>query len=332
MVPVVVVLPPRTLLLDIAGPIEVLRKANLEQDSLRFELSYVGPSATVNSSIGLNLAGICHLPDSLPTGAMVIVPGSTDVTMGAANTKISTDKDDEAAIVKWLRRTVHHDHTLVSICAGALLAGKAGLLDGRNCTTHHSCTELLRQLAPAAKVLENRLFVEDGNCLTSAGITAGVDLMLHLLAQMSSPGLALAVARYLVVYLRRSGADPQLSPWLEGRNHIHPTIHRVQDAIVADPARSWTLEDLAAIGHTSSRHLSRLFNEHVSMNVTQYINRVRVALARQLVEGSRLDMESIAARAGFGSPRQLRRAWNRYYAMPPSRVRGAKAANVRSGG
>ncbi len=184
-----------------------------------------------------------------------------------------------------------------------------------------NCTAELARIAPAARVRENRLYVEDGERLTSAGVTAGVDLMLHIVAGMAGRACALAVARYLVVYLRRGGADPQLSPWLEGRNHIHPAVHRAQDAVAADPARDWAVSALARASATSPRHLSRLFNEHAGMSVTEYVNRIRVALARELLTGSRLDMESVAERAGFASSRQLRRAWGRVHDLPPSGMR-----------
>lgn len=172
-------------------------------------------------------------------------------------------------------------------------------------------------IEPRAKVLENRLYVEDRDRLSSAGITAGIDLMLHVVAQLTDHACALAVARYLVVYLRRSGSDPQLSPWLEGRNHIHPSVHRVQDAIAADPARPWPARRLAQIAGTSPRHLSRLFHEHVGMHLADYRNRLRAALARELIGQTRLDMERVAERAGFASTRQFRRVWHKLYASPP---------------
>lgn len=180
-------------------------------------------------------------------------------------------------------------------------------------------------MAPAARVLENRLYVEDGNRYSSAGITAGIDLMLHIIASLTDPATAAAVARFLVVYLRRAGPDPQLSPWREGRNHIHAAIHRVQDAMTADPTRDWSLESLAAIAIASPRHLSRLFNEHTGMSLPHYLNKLRVALAQQLLTETRLDMENIAERVGFSSSRQLRRAWSRVSATLPSAAR--RAAN-----
>lgn len=322
-IPVFVVVPPRALLLDIAGPVEVLRKANMEQARLCFDVAYVGPAASVTSSVGLAVTGIAPLPDTLPDGAMVVVSGAADRPLGS---EVDTRKDDaslEAEIAGWLRRVVRPGIRLVTICSGALLAARAGLLEGCECTTHHAAIEDLRRAAPTARVRDNRLFVEDGERLTSAGITAGIDLMLAIVAREAGHDVALAVARYLVVYLRRGGADPQLSPWLEGRNHIHPAIHRVQDAVAGDPARAWTVTALARLAATSPRNLSRLFNEHTGLSVTDFVNRMRIALAREMVLGSRLDMEEIAARAGFSSARQFRRAWNRLHPASPTSLRAA---------
>ncbi|NTI78669.1 GlxA family transcriptional regulator [Rhizobium rhizogenes] len=323
-VPVYVVVPPRTLLLDIAGPMEVLRRANLEQPAVQFSVAYIGPSADILSSTGLGLTGINPLPNDLPDGALVIVSGAVDVPLGATVDTRSTDAALEAEIVEWLRRTVRPGIRVATICSGALLAARAGLLEGHECTTHHSLLADLIRLAPTARVRENRLYVEDGERLTSAGVTAGIDLMLAVIARDVSHSTALAVARNLVIYLRRAGADPQLSPWLEGRNHIHPAIHRAQDAVGSDPSRDWSLDTLAQVAATSPRNLSRLFNEHTGMSVIDYVNRMRIALARELVVGSRLDMESVAERAGFSSARQFRRAWGRLHDSSPARVRIGK--------
>jgi transcriptional regulator GlxA family with amidase domain len=387
-VPVFVVLPPRTLLLDVAGPLDVLRRANMVQQRITFDVRYIGPARSVVSSIGLELTGIHPLPraGTLPADAIVVIAGSVDEIMRTANDRITwasaragriagttlmgraaatrgddgrrraddrrgtagrqgaddrrgpgerggvgdsrgaddsrraDDRDDEA-IVEWLRASIRPEHLLVSICSGALLAARAGLLDGYACTTHYVNCADLAGIAPHARVLENRLYVEDRQRLTSAGVTAGIDLMLHIVSRFVDHACALAVARYLVVYMRRGGADPQLSPWLEGRNHLHPAIHRVQDAVAADPARDWTLGSLARIAGASSRHLSRLFNEHAGMSITEYRNRLRVALARELLGHTRLDMEHVAERAGFASPRQLRRAWRQFYPTPPRQAR-----------
>ena len=170
-------------------------------------------------------------------------------------------------------------------------------------------------------MLDDRFFVHDANLYTSAGVTAGIDLMLYFISRLVGHACTAAIARYLVVYLRRTGADPQVSPWLDGRNHIHPAVHRVQDAITEDPAKPWTRAQLARLAGASDRHLSRLFHQQVGMPLVDYRNRLRVAVARELLLQSELDMENIAERAGFSSTRQLRRAWQRVYSGSPSEAR-----------
>jgi transcriptional regulator GlxA family with amidase domain len=319
-IPVVVVLPPRTLLLDVAGPIEVLRRANLIQDRVRFDVRFTGATRALCSSIGLTLSGIEPLPRSLPPDAFVVVAGNVDTFIDGSGGDAGDDAND-VKIVAWLRARIRPGHRLVTICSGATLAARAGLLDGYACTTHYLDCARLAAAAPQAKVLENRLYVEDRDRLSSAGITAGIDLMLHVVAQLMDHACALAIARYLVVYLRRSGSDPQLSPWLEGRNHIHPAVHRVQDTIAGDPAQPWPARRLAQIAGTSPRHLSRLFHEHVGMHLADYRNRLRAALARELIGQTRLDMERVAERSGFASTRQFRRVWRQLYDSSPSEER-----------
>lgn len=342
-IPVFVVVPPRLLLLDIAGPLEVLRQANRLQSSVRFEVRYIGPIASLQTSIGITLAAIEPLPQELPPQSWVVLAGDVEYVMLSGGEhgpgKSAADKDAEKAIVTWLKTTVRPGHKLISICTGALIAARAGLLDGYSCTTHYLSYDELRAIAPRARILENRLYVEDGERYSSAGITAGIDLMLHLVHQSTDQSCAVAVARYLVVYLRRSGSDPQLSPWLEGRNHIHPAVHRVQDVIAADLTKSWSLRELARLAGASDRHLSRLFHEHVGMSIPDYSNRLRVAYAQELLRETRFDMERVAEQSGFSSTRQLRRAWQRIYKQPPrearrhSHAKGASAFSTpKSGG
>jgi transcriptional regulator GlxA family with amidase domain len=316
-IPVYTLVPPDALLIDIAGPLEVLRYANKQQTSVRFDCHYIALQTSQTTSIGLTVSGLEPLPDRLPPNAMLIVSGS----IGVGQEEVERDPE-LIALRRWLGRTVTDDTRLVTICSGALLAGAAGLLEGHACTTHAECIDELRALSPTARVLDNRLYVDDGNRITSAGISTGIDLMLYLVGKLISPQIALSVARSMVVYLRRSGSDPQLSPWLSGRNHVHPAIHRVQDAIMADPGRDWSLAALSGIACLSERHLSRLFREYCAMSVIDYINLMRVTLARDMLSQSRLDMETVAQRAGFSSTRHLRRVWAQHHDEPPSHYRG----------
>jgi transcriptional regulator GlxA family with amidase domain len=314
-IPVYFLLRKDILALDLVGPAEVLRYANRHREKNGepplFELRYISAEPRIDTSIGLGLAGFGALPEQVEDDAIFMLIGCT-----------GSDDDFESptakAAVDWLKQCAKPEHRLLCICTGALLAGHAGLLDGRQCTTHHNHCDALRRIAPRAQVLENRIFVQDGNAYTSAGVTAGIDLSLHLVAQVAGHPFAAAIARMMVIYMRRAGTDPQFSPWLAFRNHLHPAVHRVQDAIVVDPAKDWTNAQLAQIACTSERHLTRLFREHTGTGIVDYLHRIRVALARDLLTQSQLDMERVAERAGFQSSRQLRRVWKKFESLPPS--------------
>lgn len=317
-VPVLFVLLPNVLMLDLAGPAEVLRLAAQADDpaAIDFDLQYVSPVPSLQTSIGLPLAGLAPLPPSLALGTLVVLVGSTSKVSKAQQQAFESASD---TLTHWLQSVfAPSGERLVCVCAGALSAARTGLLDGRQCTTHHALCAALQALAPKARVLENRLYVTDGPVSCSAGVTAGIDLMLHLLAELAGPRLACSVARDMVVYMRRSGADPQLSAWITGRNHLHPAVHRVQDAIAAAPCEAWTVTRMAELACTSSRHLARLFHEHVGISPLDYLHTLRISVARELLMASSLDMETVAERAGFGSARHLRRIWSKYAVGTPS--------------
>ena len=315
-IPVFVVLPPRTLLMDVAGPVEVLRYANEFQDEVRFDLTYLSVGETQTTTIGLSLSGLTPLPDALPANAMVMICGGALAERGDAE-----PARERRLLAEWLRRVARDDMTLVSICSGALIAAQAGLFDGYQCTTHTDCISQLRRLSPLADVRDNRLFVEDRKRFSSGGISTGIDLLLHIVSGLTSPATAAHIAQTMVIYIRRAAKDPQISPWLSGRNHIHPSVHKAQDAIVADPSAEWSLERLARVAGLSERHLSRLFKDHAGVSVVDYINLMRVNLARDILTNSRLDMEAVAERCGFASARHMRRVWQQHHAQPPSSYR-----------
>lgn len=292
---------PGVLSLDVAGPAETLRLAG------QFELHYIGPEAEVCCSTGLTLSRIAPLPPQLPPDSILVVPGVSD-----SRHYFATPQAESARL--WLRRRQpalrEQTLTLVCICSGALLAAQAALLDGYRCTTHHEVIARLSQQAPLALVQENRIFVEDRGIYTSAGITAGIDLALHLISRFHDPQQSLRVAREMVVYFRRAGNDEQLSPWLRHRNHLHPVLHRAQDALAAEPEAVWSLTQLAERVHISSRHLTRLFREHLGVSVREYHEQLRLAVAQQRLQQG-VGVEKAALMAGFTSGRQLRRAQSR---------------------
>jgi len=316
------VIAPHSLLLDIAGPAEAFRLANLHRELRglppRFRLRFAGPLATVPTSVGVGLVGLEPLPARLTAPTWVVLVGQPAATLGQVTPAI-------AAIAQWLKHMLGEPlnedspHRVLAICSGALLAARAGLVDTRRCTTHHELLNALRALAPRAQVIDNRVFVVDGPLASSAGITAGIDLALHLIAEECGEALAASVSEDMVVYLRRSPRDPELSPFLVHRRHLHQAVHRVQDAIISKPTRDWSMAALAAVGHATERHLLRLFIDHAGVSPMQYLRSIRLERARQALEcGARV--AEAAEVAGFRSGLQMRRAWKQQWGGSPRDV------------
>lgn len=310
MIDVLFVVLPDTLLLDIAGPAEAFRLANqhLRRSGRAeaFRLRHAGPLPEVPSSVGLVLAGLEPLPKSLRAPTWVVLLGRPGGVVRHEPTWFQA-RDWLARHVAPLLEAEPPTARLLTVCAGALLAADAGLLGRRRVTTHHDSLEELARLAPAATVQGNRLFVEDGPLVSSAGITAGIDLALHLITQTCGAAVAAAVAQVMVVFTRRGPQDPQRSPLLGHRDHLHPAVHRVQDAVCANPAGPWPAERLADEAHVTPRHLARLFREHTGLSPRQYVEQVRTALARHAIERGMGTPQAVAL-TGLGSRRRLRRA------------------------
>jgi transcriptional regulator GlxA family with amidase domain len=309
---------PHSLVLDWAGPAEAFRLAN--QALARsgrppaFRLRFVGPQIDALGSVGIHVSHLEPLPSTLTAPSWVVLVGSPDEVI---------DRDDTASrqATHWLRelgpQLGPQGNRLITVCAGALLAARAGLLAGRRVTTHHRELDKLAALEPACEVLRNRVFVlddgRDGAVLSSAGITTGIDLALQLVASQCGEAVAALVAQTMVVALRRGPQDPELSPFLAYRNHLHPALHRVQDALASEPAHAWDLPQMAAIACSSPRHLARLFVEHAGIAPLQYLRRIRLAVAQAALHSGR-NVTQAASLSGFGSDTQLRRAWRQFNA------------------
>ncbi len=304
---------PQTVLLDVAGPAEAFRIANQHVPE-SYALRFVGSTRTIESGVGLQLGAIRPLPRKVAKDSILVLTGVIGRTVDLTTPAV-------ARLERWLRESLADESvTLMCVCAGSVVAGHAGVLANLECTTHHSHIEELKRVAPNAHVHANRIFVEHGRVLTSAGVTAGVDLALHVIGLQLGHRVAALVARELVVYMRRSGGDPALSPWVTHRNHIHPAVHRVQDAVSRNPAADWPASRLADLAHTSERNLARLFSVHAQCSPLDYVQRMRVGLAREMLTQSDLSIDRVAELAGFSSAHQLRRVWRRWESIPPSRL------------
>jgi transcriptional regulator GlxA family with amidase domain len=320
---VLFVILPHSLLLDIAGAAEAFRLANQHRGRLglppRFSLRFAGPQPTEATSVGLSIAGLEPLPETFAVPTWMVVVGQPSEHLGEITPSVTMTAGWLDTVAGPALRERTEPHRLVTICSGTLLAARAGLLAGRRCTTHHELLDTLRGLAPRAQVIANRVFVVDGPIASSAGITAGIDLTLHLIAGECGEALAASVAEDMVVYLRRSDRDPEQSPFRVHRTHRQTTVHRVQEAILDEPERDWSMAALARIGHTTERHLLRLFVEHAQVSPLQYLQTIRLERARQALEHG-TTVTRAAEVAGFRSGLQMRRAWSRHWGGTPSDV------------
>lgn len=307
---VVFLLLPDSLILDWAGPAEALRMANqamLQMDRpAPFRLRFVSPQAQAVSSVGVTLANLEPLPEAFERPTWLVL-------LGQPGQRMAVDSSAHQDALRWLARMQLKSGVLelLTICAGAVLAAHAGLLAGRSATTHHHHLEELQTVAPDCQVARNRVFVDDAPVFSSAGVTTGVDLILYRISQVCAAAVAAQVAQTLVVALRRGPQDPELSPFLAHRDHLHPALHRVQDAIGQAPAKEWDLKAMADIAHASPRHLTRLFVDHAGVAPLAYLRQIRLAVAQQALRSGH-NVTQAAEMAGFSSDTQLRRAWHQF--------------------
>lgn len=301
---------PQVEILDLAGPLQALHEANRCGASYRVRVCGVVPR--VLSEQGVWLSDLEPLPNPEPDD-LILVPGVRLASMGA----------EAARAAGWIRRAHDAGARVASVCTGAFVLADAGLLAGRQCTTHWSRVDDLARRVPTAEVLRNRLFVRDGRVTTSAGIASGIDMALWLVEESWGPLVAAAAARELVVYLRRDSAHGQQSVYLEYRTHLHAGVHRVQDWLVTHPSEPATLAELGRVAAMSPRNLTREFRRATGISVQEFRSKVRLELARSLLNDPALTVEAVARQCGFDSARQLRRLWHEAHGTSPSAVRKA---------
>jgi transcriptional regulator GlxA family with amidase domain len=300
-----------SLLLDWAGPAEALRIANgwrqKHGQTPAFSLHFVGPHSLARSSVGAQVTALAPLPKLSNTSRPQWV-----VLVGLSGDRLALDSAHARELLHWLRglQLEQNRVELMCICAGAVIAAHAGLLAGRQVTTHHHHLDELKQVAPDCIVLSNRVFVLDPPLSSSAGVTTGIDLFLHRIVSVCGPALAAQVAQTMVVAMRRGPNDPELSPFLRHRDHMHPALHRVQDAVSQRPQEPWSAQAMASVACTSPRHLNRIFLTHAGITPSDYVRNIRLDLAQAaLLNGCTVGQA--AEMAGFSSDTQLRSAWHR---------------------
>jgi transcriptional regulator GlxA family with amidase domain len=305
---------PLVQLLDVTGPLQVFATANdhitRAGGAAPYDLRVIAKGGqAVTGSAGLAIAA-GPLPRAGSVVDTLLVAGGPGVEAAAA----------DPMLVDWVRQHATKARRVASVCTGAFLLAASGALDGRRAATHWSvCKEFARRY-PAVRVEPDPIFVRDGSVWTSAGVTAGIDLALALVEQDLGRTVALAVARYLVVFLKRPGGQAQLSAALSLQSAedqfgvLHDWINRhLSDDI--------SLPKLADQAGMSERSFSRHYAEATGLTPARAVERLRVEAARRMLSESRLPVKRISQRCGFGSEETMRRSFLRVLSATPQDYR-----------
>jgi transcriptional regulator GlxA family with amidase domain len=308
---------PAVQVLDVTGPLQVFASANdlvaEAGGSPPYALRVVAQGrVTASAGLGLEAAALPPVRAALDT---LIVAGGQGVEAAAA----------DPALLNWVRKRASRARRVASVCTGAFLLAAAGVLDGRRATTHWSfCAELARRF-PAVRVEPDPIFVRDGPVWTSAGVTAGIDLALALVEEDLGRTMALAVARYLVVFLKRPGGQAQFSAALslQAAEDKFGALHAWINEHLSDEI---SLPALASRAGMSERSFSRHYAAATGLTPGRAVERLRVEAARRLLSESRLPVKRISARCGFGSEETMRRSFLRLLAVTPQDYRARFSA------
>ncbi len=293
-------------LLDLAGPVQVLDGAG----GYRVRLASLD-GRPVRSDTGVVLDVDCALSDVDDRLDTVVVPGPLPGLL----------EGFPPALLAQIARLGGAARRVASVCTGAFLLAEAGLLAGRQATTHWSmCAELAARF-PGVAVRPDAIYVRDDQVVTSAGVTAGIDLALALVEEDQGADAARTAARQLVVFLRRPGGQSQFSVRSDVPAPHTPALRAVLDAVVAEPAADHTLSGMATRAMVSERHLTRLFQRELGITPGQYVSRARVEAARNLLESCDVGVETVARRCGFGSSETMRRVFLQILGTTPTAYR-----------
>lgn len=300
--------------LDLTGPLEVFDHATLLVGTGGgYRCRVLGPAAAVRSSSGLAVGTDGLLADAAShddeIGTLVVVGG---LGSGAGAT--------DPTLVDQVDRLAGRADRVTSVCSGALILAATGRLDGRRATTHWARCAELAERHPTVEVDPDAIYVRDGDVWTSAGVTAGMDMALALVAADHGPQLAHQVAGWLVMFVQRAGGQSQFSPQLTPATDTDP-LRGLLAWIAENPDGDLSVGALARRVALSERHLTRLFGSQLGTTPASYVEAVRIDTARRLLETTDLTVAEVARRVGFRSDSVLHRAFTRTVRTTPSLYR-----------
>lgn len=306
--------------IDIAGPASVFSKAELlRPGTYRLHIASA-TGGTVRTNSGLDLAGTCSfaaLPAAIDT---LVVAGGDELPLRAVIR--------EQGVTAWLSRVAPRTRRLASVCSGAFALAAAGLLDGREATTHWRAVDLLQQIRPAVRVQRDRIYVRDGGVWTSAGVTTSIELALALVEDDLGHAVAMEIARTLALPLLRGGGQPQLSQALRVQEAASHRLRELVAWIGTHLQEDLSVAALAERARMSPRNFARAFAAETSCTPARFVEQARVAAAAELLLRTRWTQERIAERSGFRSVDALQRAFHRQHAVTPQAYRDAGTQRI----
>lgn len=299
--------------LDVAGPLDVFAEANaFLSKGEGYDCTVVaGQRGSLRASNGMLIGVHKTFAQAARKFHTVLVAGGPTLP----------NAEDDTAMSKWLRTWCKRAVRYGSICTGAFALGRAGLLDGRTVTTHWQNAAKLEADFPKARIEHDRIFLRDGALVTSAGVTAGIDLALELVSEDYGASVALSCAKRLVVVTQRQGGQSQFSPLLQPRSDPRSALGKVQAYVLSHIGEPLSVARLAQIAGTSPRSIARLFVKDLKITPHDYVEAVRLDHARNLLEATDLALKSVAFACGFGGPEQMRAAFQRRLGVSPQRYR-----------
>ena len=305
--------------LDLVGPLEVFTGAS-QIVAGAYDTQVVAPRrGRVETSSGMVLLAGQGLPDPRTDIDTLLVCGGPGVA--------AAERDER--LIGWLREASGHARRVASVCNGALLLAGAGLLDGRRAATHWSACRDLADRFPQVTVEGDAIFVRDGRVWTSAGVTAGMDLALALVEDDLGRDVALQIARWLVMFVKRPGGQSQFSAHLAGQRPGNGRLREVASWVHDNLAADLRVETLADRACMSTRNFSRVFHREVGMTPGKYVEVCRVQAARQALADTADGIDAVALRCGFGTAETMRRTFHRHLGVGPADYRARFAAVLR---
>lgn len=294
---VVIVGPPPVQVLDVTGPLEVFSNA----PGYEVQLANPGPERTLRTNRGLLLGDAAPIFEvSGPIDTLIVVGGQ-----GAESGRFDPE------FIAWIRKAAEKSRRVASICTGAFILAEAGLLKGKRAVTHWSFCERLAKEYPDVTVCPDPIYLRDGAIYTSAGISAGIDLSLALVEEDHGHQTALKIARFLVMFLVRPGGQAQYSHMLSHQAGASQPLRELQVWMLEHLRENLTVEALAERVEMSARHFTRVCLRETGMNPGQFVDRMRVEAAQQMIDGSARGLKEVADAVGFRSSDAMRRAFVR---------------------